>query len=239
LNLVIDIGNTRVKAALFNNKELVETKWFNSPAEILNDLAFVKQANRAIIGSVVNESEHFLEKLNSILPAHIFTAGSKIPLKNLYRSASTLGSDRLAASVGAFALYPNSDVLVIDAGTCIKYNFTNSLNEYLGGGISPGLTMRFKALHEFTGKLPLVEFDANYSGLIGDTTQHSILSGVITGSTAEIDGTISLYQAQYPNVICVITGGDAGHLAKRLKSSIFARQNLVLKGLNHILNCTT
>ncbi len=236
MNLVIDIGNTRVKAALFNNDELVEIKWFSSPAEVLNDLTFIERANRAIIGSVIDETEQFLKKLNEIMPACLFTSQTKIPLKNLYQSVSTLGSDRLAASIGAFAFFPNSNTLVIDAGTCIKYNFTNASNKYLGGGISPGLNMRFRALHEFTGKLPLIKMDTEYEGLIGTTTQNSILSGVITGSIAEIDGIISLYRAQYSGVICVLTGGDSEHLAKQLKSSIFTRQNLVLQGLNYILN---
>lgn len=235
MNLALDIGNTRVKAALFNNEALVEMKWFNSANEFFKDTIFIKKATQAIIGTVVEGSEQVIEALNQVIPTQLFSADTTIPLHNLYQSASTLGSDRLAASIGGFAMYPHANVLVIDCGTCIKYNFTNAANQYLGGAISPGVAMRFKALHQFTSKLPLVEADHNYTALVGTTTQNSILSGVINGCSAEIDGFISLYKEQYPDLICVITGGDGEHLAKRLKNSIFTHQNLVLKGLNHIL----
>jgi type III pantothenate kinase len=149
-----------------------------------------------------------------------------------------LGSDRISAAVGGYYLYPNKNVLVIDAGTCIKYNFTNSNNQYLGGGISPGIEMRFKALQKFTDKLPLIEIDLNFNSLIGASTQSSILSGVLNGTISEIDGIINLYKLQFPDLICILTGGDSQYLANRLKNSIFTHQNLVLKGLNNILNYT-
>ena len=236
MNLVIDIGNTRVKAALFKENELFELKTYHSVSELLSDLPFIKQAHHAIIGSVVEDLELFYAALHSILPTLVFTHQTKIPLKNQYQSTATLGSDRIAASVGAYTLYPQTEVLVIDAGTCIKYNFTNHHNEYLGGAISPGIQMRFKALHEFTSKLPLVDFDSDFAELIGNNTQNSILSGVLNGSIEEIDGIINQYKLQFPNIICVLTGGDSEFLAKRLKNSIFTHQNLVLKGLNDILN---
>ncbi len=236
MNLIIDIGNTRVKAALFNGATLFESKIYDSVNAILLDTIFISKAKRAIIGTVVKEQEDFYKALNAIIPTIIFTSDTKIPLINLYQSASTLGSDRLAASVGAYYLYPNANVLVIDAGTCIKYNFTNSKNEYLGGGISPGIQMKFKALQTFTSKLPLVEANFSYNELAGNNTQNSILSGVLNGTVAEIDGIINQYKAQFPDSICVLTGGDSEYLAKRLKNSIFAHQNLVLKGLNDILN---
>jgi type III pantothenate kinase len=236
LNLILDIGNTRVKAALFNGETLLESKVYDNVSAILLDKAFISKAKRAIIGTVVKEQEDFYSALNAIIPTIIFNSETKIPLTNLYQSASTLGSDRLAASVGAYHLYPNANVLVIDAGTCIKYNFTNSKNEYLGGGISPGIQMKFKALQTFTSKLPLVEADFSYNELVGNNTQNSILSGVVSGSVAEIDGIISQYKLQFTDIICVLTGGDSEYLAKRLKNSIFTHQNLVLKGLNDILN---
>lgn len=236
MNLVLDIGNTRIKAGLFNGPELSGFKWFNSTAEVLNDRSFIEQAQSAIIGSVVLEQEPFYKALDALIPTSVFTSETPVPLKNLYGSASTLGSDRLAASIGALELYPHKNVLVVDAGTCIKYNFTNAANEYLGGAISPGVRMRFRAMHDYTSRLPLLEFDDTYPELVGTTTQQSILSGVIHGSVSEIDGFISLYKEQYPGLICVITGGDSEYLAKRLKSTIFTHQNLVLKGLNYILN---
>jgi type III pantothenate kinase len=236
LNLIIDIGNTRVKAALFNGETLFESKVYDNVNAILSDKAFISKAKRAIIGTVVKEQEDFYSALNAIIPTIIFNSETKIPLTNLYQSASTLGSDRLAASVGAYFLYPNANVLVIDSGTCIKYNFTNSKNEYLGGGISPGIRMKFKALQTFTSKLPLVEANFSYNELVGNNTQNSILSGVLNGSVAEIDGIISQYKLQFTDIICVLTGGDSEYLAKRLKNSIFDHQNLVIKGLNDILN---
>jgi len=238
LNLVLDIGNTRVKAALFQGQELTELRYFRSQDEVWNDIAFIRQAQAAIIGTVVNDTERLADKLSTLFPVQFFKSSTQLPLENAYQSASTLGSDRLAASIGAYTLYPSANVLVIDAGTCIKYNFTTAANQYLGGGISPGLAMRFKALHHYTGKLPLVEPGSDIPALVGRDTQQSILSGVIAGSVAEIDGIIGRYSAQYPGLISVITGGDSEYLAKQLKSSIFTHQNLVLKGLNHSLNCT-
>ncbi|MBL7936839.1 MAG: type III pantothenate kinase, partial [Bacteroidia bacterium] len=145
MNLIIDIGNTRIKAALFKNNHLIENRVYNQINEILSDIPFISKAKQAIIGSVVDGLDSFYTNLNTIVPTVIYTSNTKIPITNLYQTASTLGSDRLCASVGGYYLYPNSNVLVVDAGTCIKYNFTNSKNEYLGGGISPGIQMKFKA----------------------------------------------------------------------------------------------
>ena len=236
MNLVIDIGNTRIKAAMFDGHKLSGLRYYTDANAVLSDLSFIQQAKRAIIGSVVDELHFFYENLNKLVPTLVFTSQTPIPLTNLYQSASTLGSDRLAASIGAYSLYPNANVLVIDAGTCIKYNFTNTNNEYLGGAISPGIQMKFKALQHFTSKLPLIEADFSYEGLIGINTKNSLLSGVLNGSIAEIDGLIDQYKQQFTSIICVLTGGDSEYLAKRLKNSIFAHQNLVLKGLNDILN---
>ncbi|MCF8423057.1 MAG: type III pantothenate kinase [Bacteroidia bacterium] len=235
MNLVIDIGNTCVKAALFKNNHLIDHKTFNDFNELLADKTLLNQAQHAIICSVVDGLDKWYEKLNVVLPIHLFTDKTKIPLINSYQSISTLGSDRIAAAVGAYSLYPNSNVLVVDAGTCIKYNFTNVHNEYLGGGISPGIQMKFKALHQFTSKLPLIDFDKSFTDLVGVNTQQSILSGVLNGSVAEVDGIINQYKQQYSNLICLLTGGDGEYLANRLKNSIFAHQNLILIGLNTIL----
>ncbi len=164
-----------------------------------------------------------------------FTPQTPIPLKNHYKSAATLGADRLAASIGAFTLHPNNNVLVIDAGTCVKCNFTNSKNEFLGGSISPGLAMRLRSLQHYTGKLPLVNFDDSFDKVIGQTTEESILSGVINGIAYEIDSFINDYKKNYPDLITILTGGDSAYFVKRLKNSIFAEPELVLMGLNTTL----
>lgn len=236
MNLVVDIGNTRIKCALFNNNELVELCFYNSFEQLLEDKNLIDRAKQAIIGSVINGAEELQQTLNKQLPTLLFEANTKTPLINDYQSTATLGSDRLLAAVAGYYLYPNSSVLTIDAGTCFKYNFVNDQNHYLGGGISPGLTMRFKALHKFTSKLPLVELDTHFNDLIGTNTQNSMLSGVINGAVVEIDGTIDAYKKIYPHILVLLTGGDSEFLSKRLKNSIFTHQNLVLKGLNHILN---
>lgn len=236
MNLIIDIGNTRTKAALFKDGKILEVRFYDHFLDMINDDTLIHLSKQAIIGSVVQGAEELQSVLNNTVPTLLFSASTPTPLHNKYQSSATLGSDRLSASVGAYELYPNQNVLVIDCGTCIKYNFTNSKNNYLGGGISPGIQMRFKALEHFTSKLPLIEPDFSYNELIGNTTQNSILSGVLNGSANEVDGFINQYKEQFSDLICVLTGGDAEHLAKRLKNSIFVHQNLVLKGLNHILN---
>lgn len=237
MNLVIDIGNTRTKTALFDGENLVELFILKSPEDIFN-ANLLENCAQIIVSSVKDDVKIFLSELSKLKPTILFTSLTKTPIENNYESLSTLGSDRISAAVGGYYLYPNKNVLVIDAGTCIKYNFTNSNNQYLGGGISPGIEMRFKALQKFTDKLPLIEIDLNFNSLIGASTQSSILSGVLNGTISEIDGIINLYKLQFPDLICILTGGDSQYLANRLKNSIFTHQNLVLKGLNNILNYT-
>jgi len=158
-----------------------------------------------------------------------------LPIENLYRSKVTLGKDRLAAAVAAADRFPGKDILVISAGTCITYDFVNSGKEYLGGGISPGIQMRLQAMHTFTGKLPLISFKKNVP-LIGNTTERSILSGVLHGAIAEIEGIAVHYKEQFPEVVIIISGGDAKYFDKRLKISIFAFPNIVIHGLYQILD---
>lgn len=236
MKLIIDIGNTRIKTAVFEKKELKHSFIFDSTDQLLSaDLIKKYSITKSIVCSVVNDIEPFVEQLKKQTSVLLFSSETPTPLKNLYRSAQTLGSDRLAAAVGGNALFPGQNVLVVDAGTCIKYNFINSNNEYIGGGISPGLKMRFKALHTFTSRLPLLEADENFDTLVGTNSNDSILSGVEIGSIAEIEGVVERYELQYKGIKLLLTGGDANFFEKRLKKSIFADQNLILKGLNEIL----
>lgn len=238
-HLALDFGNTNIKAASFLGNQVREIKSFASIHELLQEEEFILANSHVIIGSVTNHHQIFVEQFGNRIPVTLFTSDTRIPLKNLYKTTATLGSDRLAASIGAYTIFPNSDVLCIDCGTCIKYNFVNEKNEYLGGAISPGIQMRFKALHEFTSKLPLIEKDDHYHKLIGQNTTESILSGVLIGTLKEVTGVIEEYKQHYPHTKIVITGGDGNFFGAHLKkSSIFTHPNLVLEGLNHILKLT-
>lgn len=234
-NLALDFGNTHIKAASFTKGEMGPIRRFSNLSELLNESDYVLAHSNVIISSVTNDHSVFIQNFENKINCILFTSETKIPLQNLYKSASTLGSDRLAAAIGAFTIYPNQNVLTIDSGTCIKYNFTNSQNQYLGGGISPGLQLRFKALNSYTAKLPLLNIDETFDKLIGENTNESIFSGVLNGALAEMEGIIANYKKIYPNLIVAITGGDGDFFVKRLKNSIFGHPNLVLKGLNQIL----
>ncbi len=258
INLVIDIGNTRIKAGLIEKNELVHFFVFetrpNEPvskeyrhsfhqsfeqateALLAADLFEKYSINRCIVTSVVDEMGSLINTLKEKAKTLVFTSETPTPLVNLYQSVNTLGSDRLAAAVGGNFLFPNKNVLVIDAGTCIKYNFVNDNNEFIGGAISPGLQMRFNALNTFTSRLPLLAVDENFDTLIGSNTNDSILSGVEIGTITEIEGVIERYKQFNPDLNIVLTGGDAYFFEKRLKSPIFTDSFLILKGLNVILN---
>jgi len=237
MKLVLDIGNTLVKAGVFDGKELIET---TTTPEIT--IAFVdalagkhKKIRCAILSSVKEINTKILDHLTRKFRFIAFSEATPIPINNFYKTPATLGKDRLAGVIGANALYPVEDVLVIDAGTCITYDLSTKEKTYTGGSISPGLLMRFQSLHTFTGKLPLVKL-IDFDELIGVDTEKSILSGVINGVVAEMDGIIEKYKTLYKPLKIVICGGDGHFFADRLKSSIFAVPELVLIGLNEILD---
>lgn len=236
MKLIIDIGNTRIKAAVFEKKELLNFYQFKNTDELLDSGIIEKYSiKKSILGSVVNDIDLFTKELEKQTQLLIFNSETPVPLKNRYKSAHTLGSDRLAAAIGGNAISRDQDILVIDAGTCVKYNFVNAANEYIGGGISPGLQMRFKAMNTFTSRLPLLQPDENYTELIGTNSNESILSGVQSGITNEVDGFIDQYRQRFNNIKVFLTGGDTDFFAKRLKNRIFADPNLILKGLNEII----
>jgi len=172
--------------------------------------------------------------LNEILDFQVVSSASKVPFKNTYKTPKTLGVDRIALVAAAVVKFPKKHVLVIDAGTCITYDFVTKEAAYLGGAISPGIKMRYQSLHAFTENLPLLDvFESN--NFIGTSTEESIISGVLTGVQKEINGFIEDYQQEYLDLTVVLTGGDTNFLSKQLKSSIFANQNFLLQGLNEIL----
>jgi type III pantothenate kinase len=235
MNLVLDFGNTRLKAGLFDG-EILKKTLVEFDIEILyNSIKNIK-LDKIIVATVVELPITTIELLHTKGKVYFFEASTPTPLRNFYQSINTLGSDRLAAACGAYLQFKGTAFLVIDAGTCLKYNYTDKNGNFLGGGISPGLNMRFKAMHEQTNKLPLIAFDENYNDLIGNNTQNSIRMGAQLGMIAEIRGVIEQYRLFDATVNIVLTGGDAHYLQKGLKNDIFADPDLILKGLNSILN---
>ncbi|MBS9767604.1 MAG: type III pantothenate kinase [Flavobacteriaceae bacterium] len=236
MNIVIDTGNTRTKIGVFNSNQLIHNEVIKEEESIENTLHIIEKydCKNGIISCVGKSKKNLIEvlskRINLIEMSHLL----KIPFHNLYETPQTLGVDRIALVAGACQELPNKNVLVIDVGTCITYDFINANNEYLGGGISPGIEMRYKALHHFTAKLPLLTQNDN-STLIGTTTHSSIHSGVINGVVNEIDGIIDQYNADFENLTVILTGGSGFFLAKRIKNTIFAKSFLLLKGLNKIL----
>lgn len=238
LQLVIDQGNTAIKAALFKDKVLIKhVVATGSEALSVIQKLINEGPERAILSSVrtIESQDLGLEKKFALNKNYfLLDATSPLPIKNEYSSPATLGNDRLCNAVGAFTLFPNENSLVIDAGTCLKFDFISKENTYLGGSIAPGYQMRFKALNTYTDKLPLVESQLP-KDLIGNTTEESIRTGVYFGMLNEIEGMIDQYQKKYEHLNCIITGGDAEVFAKALKNPIFADPFLTLKGLNTIL----
>ncbi len=236
MNLIIDVGNTRVKAAVFETNTVKEVLVFKK-LRIISELRKIINKfsiSASIISSVANISENKRQKIDDLLHPIFLNSETKVPFKNLYKTPTTLGVDRIALASAAVEKYPKENVLVIDAGTCITFDFINNEKEYLGGAISPGVSMRYKSLNTFTSKLPLLK-PTELNNFIGVDTNSSIHSGVVNGVCNEVDGVINQYKEQYQDLTVVLTGGDTYFLAKQLKSGIFAHPNFVLEGLHTIL----
>ena len=189
---------------------------------------------QAIISSVGKLDKKERDIVALFCKVHVLTSASKVPFKNSYATPQTLGVDRLALATAAFYQYPRKNTLVIDAGTCITYDMVNNIGEYIGGAISPGIRMRYKAMHDQTAGLPLLEPE-DILDFVGNSTQTSMHSGVINGVTCEVDGVIDQYQSRYQDLTVILTGGDAHFFAKRLKNTIFANSKFLLEGLNCLL----
>lgn len=235
MNLVVDIGNSSLKVAIFD-KKLMTSKFIytNQSLNIFSDLFKNNVIDNCLISNVSTIDKNILDflKINS----NLFSINESInlPFINLYKTKNTLGHDRIALVSAAAIDFPDQNTLIIDTGTCITYDFKNSENEYLGGGISPGIQMRFKSLNSQTSKLPLSTINLDYK-LIGDDTNSSINSGVVHGVISEINGIINQYQERFKNIKIILTGGDSNFLLKKIKNTIFADQNFLLKGLNYLL----
>lgn len=238
MKLVIDIGNTLVKTALFKADEMIQLQSNKElTTEFLNELFNTyPEINSAIIASVRPAGIEVINLLESNTRLLQLNENTPLPFINSYKSPNTLGHDRMAAVAGASALFPGHHVLVMDAGSCITYDFITSDNRYFGGGISPGVNMRFSALNAYTAGLPLVDFDRTHQpDLIGTDTKNSILSGVQNGVLQEVDGIINTYKRQYKNLKVIMSGGDYKYFDKYLKNNIFAAPNIVITGLKRIL----
>ena len=236
MQLILDFGNTFQKCAVFDNENMVsDVKFENISLQDISDYSkgfpLIKSC---ILSSVMNTPNDILEYLRSNYAFIELDSSTKVPIYNKYSTPETLGKDRLAAAVAVSKLAKNKAALSIDIGTAIKFDIVNSEKEYLGGSISPGLFLRFKALHTFTAKLPLVDYN-NLHALIGSDTQSSILSGVMNGAIAEVNEFIEMYKSQYNGILIFITGGESIYFVNHIKSEIFAVSNLVLIGLNEIL----
>lgn len=232
--LTIDVGNSRIKAAVFEHNKQVDFFIFETNEALKNfENIFQKYPNlqKIILSSVGKLDEEVVNFIKSQFQTEIIDHKSKFPFTNLYATPETLGIDRMVLAAGATLIYPNQNKLIIDAGTCITYDFVNAENQYLGGAISPGIKIRYKSLNNYTSKLPLLTLSEDFE-IIGNSTKSAIHSGVINGVIFEIEGFISQYSLKNQDLTIILTGGDAEFLAKRLKSTIFANSNFLLESLN-------
>ncbi len=237
MNLVIDAGNTAVKTAVFQNNSLQEKQNFqkeNFSEEFEKIQKKFPEITKSIISSVTSGENEMISEVRKAFPVMNLNNSTPLPFENRYASAETLGKDRIALVAAAVNSFPGKNTLIIDAGTCITYDIKTAEEVYLGGAISPGLNMRFKSLHKFTANLPLV-IPKPEAELIGNTTQTSILSGVINGIKMELKATVESYNTQFEDLTVIFTGGDSQILSIPLKNSIFANSNFLLEGLNFIL----
>ncbi len=237
MNLIIDVGNTYTKLAVFELDNMLE-KAVVETVDILKKIKkFQKkysEIEKAILSSVGKIDKSDFNYLKSEFKLEVLSHETRLPFKNLYTTPKTLGIDRIALVCASVQQYPSQNVLIIDAGTCITFDFINANNDYLGGAISPGIDMRYRALHNQTANLPLLTIKET-KDIIGTSTEQAMHSGVINGVLSEIDGNVNVYKTKYPDLTVILTGGNTKMLSKQLKSSIFANSNFLLEGLNFIL----
>jgi type III pantothenate kinase len=231
--LTLDVGNTRIKGAVFELNTILETFVFEKSAlqnKLLIILKSYAEVTDLVVSSVSDIEKNNFTNFSQTLNIHFVSHKDSFPFVNKYQTPQTLGVDRLVLAAGATLVYPNQNRLIIDAGTCVTYDFVDSNDNYLGGAISPGLGLRYKALNDFTAKLPLLPIKSPNS-FIGNSTPEAIHSGVVNGLVYEIDRFIAEYEEKYSNFIIILTGGDADFLANRLKNTIFANSNFLLESL--------
>lgn len=240
ITLCLDFGNTRLKAAIFEKDHFLEEIVLeNDQTNSIDALISRYKPSKSILSSVINHNEEIESLLASKTVFHKLSAKTKLNFSIPINKPETIGADRLALVAAAVHFYPGKNNLIIGLGTCITYNFVNQYNQFLGGSISPGMDMRFKAMHDYTAKLPLVQAAWNLP-LIGYDTKTNLQSGVIIGMACEIDGYIEKYSEKYGNFNVVLTGGNSAHFASQLKKKIFADHIFLHKGLyalSELNNC--
>lgn len=234
--LAVDIGNTKIKAAVFEDNALIEKFVFDKEeaGKKIEKIFFAHQKiSSSILSSVGKDDFELLLLLEKRAPLIIIDRNFIFPFRNKYATPQTLGIDRMVLAAGAVLQYPRCNRLIMDAGTCITYDFIDSDDNYLGGAISPGLMMRYESMHTFTAKLPLL-YPEIPDSFIGDSTASSMHSGAVNGLLYEIEGFIKRYEESCGSLSVILTGGDADFLAKRLKNTIFANSNFLLESLSNL-----
>ena len=236
MNLVIDIGNIQIKVAVYQETILIFKDQFSSDQLISRVLSISEQYNikEGVISHVTSLDQTLLSELKKIVQLIELDYRTKLPFVNKYLTPKTIGVDLVALLTIKKGQFPNQNVLVIDAGSCITFDFLDKNEEYFGGDISPGIEMRYKAVNNYTANLPLLK-KIEMIPELGDSTKNAIHRGVLNGVIQEIEGVITQYRSKYQKLTVVLTGGDTIFLAKNLKSSIFAIPNFLLEGLNSIL----
>lgn len=234
MTLTIDIGNTKIKVAVFEQDTIIDREIISSFELLIcieKKLKKYKKIMFSIVSSVSNCPNEALELLKMNTKLLIISSETKFPFNNKYATPETLGLDRKVLVSGAVLKFPKQNCLIIDAGSCITYDFVDASSNYFGGAISPGIQMRYKSLNNFTAKLPLLEKEYPLH-MVGDSTYQSIHSGVVNGILYEIEGFVDSYIKENKDLTVILTGGDTEFLAKRLKSTIFANSNFLLESLN-------
>jgi len=235
LNLVLDIGNSLLKAGIFKNNNLINYCEFNKDYFInVKSILDNNPISHSIASNVSESNNKLIELLSNKTNLIEFNSSLNVPFKNCYQSKNTLGKDRIALVSNASKEYPKENVLLIDLGSCITFDFLNNKNEYLGGSISPGLRMRYKSLNNYTANLPLLD-PKEIDYFIGKNTEDSIHSGIINGIISELNSTVEKYKSQYKKIRIILTGGDSKFLFKKIKSGIFANSNFLIFGLNFLI----
>ena len=237
MNIVIDQGNASAKVALFNGDRLMVSFIFKPLKKSdVRKILHQYSPRRGILSSVAGMDEAVVTSLKEGLELFVvLDATVSLPIEVMYKTPESLGKDRIAAVVGAQFAHPGKDILVIDAGTAITYDVLEAGSRYLGGNISPGMTTRFRSLKMCTERLPMLDEQGDLPEL-GYSTETAIRSGVVKGVIYEMDTYIAEYKLKYPDLFVFLTGGHSFYFETRLKNSTFADVNLVLKGLNRILN---